>query len=173
MVNGDIARQMSLRGTMAITLNEIRRIRRKIKPLLGQTVWGIKLLGNKGNYIITLNFGDEIVPAEEDEESYGDWRLWIWRCAWRLDHNDKILAGSMDDQQKIQTQLTLLENLPVYSFQVSRPALDTTINFDNRFDLRLFPVEMDKYFHWKLWFPNYDSLIIGPGSSWLYKKDED
>jgi hypothetical protein len=154
---------------MTVTVSDIKSIRRKIEPLVGQTVWGIKIVGKPENSVTILNFGDRIIPADADP--YGDWILWIYRCELRLDDKDKILVGSGDDQQKIQTHLQSLENLPIASVHISRPALDTTLNFDHQFYLRLFPVYMDKYYHWKLWFPNADSLIIGPGSSWAYEKN--
>jgi hypothetical protein len=145
-----------------LTIDDIREIQDKFKQVLGRKSWGVTL--GKGHNLI-LNFGSAI-QAEDSQLIYGEWTLLLYGCAWRIETTEHVLCASADSRSKIQSSIGELEDATIVSIDLSFPSLDTTLTFDNNIFLRLFPVYLDEYYHWKLVDPDDNALIIGPSNRW-------
>jgi len=149
---------------MAVTKNDIQEIQNTLAPLLGRTAWGVSL--GIGSFI-TLEFGVPI-SGEASKHTHGEWHLWIYYCAWRLEQGDQILAGSEDPRPKMEAAVRQLEGLDLQAVDLALPALDTAFTFSNSFVLRIFPVYSDDHEHWMLYTPDNKVLVLGPSTNWSY-----
>ena len=141
-------------------LNEIHRI---LSGLIGQSAWGVFL--GVGSYI-TAEFGS--AKSADSGRVHGEWHLWVYNCAWRLQTADAVLAGSEDDRERLRTVLEALNGKTLRSFTVYCPAGEATLTFEGDLELRLFPVTTTDYEHWMVFAPDGHVLQMGPGAEWTY-----
>lgn len=143
----------------------IHEVQVKINPLLGQRAWGVSL--GVGSFL-TLEFGKPL-PLRENQRPHGEWHLWIYYCAWRLEKEDKILSASEDDRYKIEAAVQHLEGLSLQSIELFPPAGDAVFMFEQQIVLRVFAIYSEEYEHWLLYEPDGNVLSVGPGSDWSYQ----
>jgi hypothetical protein len=146
-----------------ITDRDIQTVKSKIEPILGQKAWGVSL--GEGSFL-TLNFGCKILSKNKDSDINGEWYLWIYYCAWRLEKNNQVLAASEDSRSKLEAAIRHLEGLTIQSIDILKPAWDTIISFEKNIVLRLFPIYSEEYEHWILFMPDDYVLTIGSGTDW-------
>jgi hypothetical protein len=65
-------------------------------------------------------------------------RLLLTTIAWRIDAQDRILAGSSDPVEDVRRALRALLGKTVFAVQVAAPSMDTTFDFAG-LQLRVFP----------------------------------
>ncbi len=141
---------------------DIGGIQAKLNLLLQQKAWGVSL--GFGSFL-TLEFGQPLPPSEERQKIHGEWHLWLYNCAWRLEEDDKILAASGDERHKLETAIHRLEGLTLQSVNLLSPAWDVVFTFEHQVVLRLFTIYSQDYEHWFLYVPDGNVLSVGPGSS--------
>lgn len=151
---------------MTTTANDLQEIQKIIAPLLGEKAWGVAL--GVGSFV-TMEFGQPVPPQKPGDKQHGEWHLWIYCCAWRLEAENAVLAASEDDRTKLETVLKRLENLELLAIDLSLPGLDTLVTFDQEVVLRLFPIFSEEFEHWLLYTPDGRVLTIGPGMNWSYE----
>lgn len=157
---------------MTVTGTDIHEIKNKLAPLLGKKAWGV----SKGvGSFVTLEFGRPLPTNGSNERTHGEWHLWLYNCAWRLEAGRRqVLAGSGDSPDRIEAAIQQLEGLSFDSIEISPPALDTAMTFSEDMTLRLFPISQDMELeHWMLYTPDGNVLLIGPGTSWSYENAEE
>ncbi len=150
---------------MTVTEMDIHEIQAKIQPLLGKKAWGVSI--GVGSFL-TLDFGAKLIDKKVPERPYGEWHLWITHCAWRLEKGTEVIVASEDPRSELKKKVLSLENLALQSVKLTAPALETTFFFEGETILRLFPIYTQEYDHWKLYTPDENVLVIGPGTQWLY-----
>jgi hypothetical protein len=151
---------------VAMTENDIAEIDRIIKPLLGQRPWEVDL--GVGSFI-TMQFGRLLPPEGVRKKSRGEWYLWVYCCAWRLERGQEVLAASQDPRPTLRLALRPIEGMAVDSITMSPPAGDTVIGFDGGYILRLFTEYSKQNESWMLFMPEGKVLVVGPGSSWTFE----
>jgi hypothetical protein len=147
-----------------MVMNGLSEIYKLINPLLGQRIWKAWL--GEGNFLI-LELGSQINDPKL-KRPRGEWTLWVYMAAWRLETSAEIVTASEDEREKITVNIKQLEGLGVESIEVIYPSLDTTILFENGITLKIFSVYSDEETHWKLFMPNDKVLLVGPSNSWIY-----
>ncbi len=153
---------------MPVTDTDLNDIQAIIRPLLGQEAWGVAL--GEGSFI-TLEFGARRPTTRARERPHGEWHLWVYCCAWRLDGNDAVIAASEDMRTTLEAAVQRLNGLALRAVDIRRPALETTLTFDNGITLQLFPVFSEDFEHWMLYTPEGKVLTIGPGTNWSYEPE--
>lgn len=153
---------------MTITETDIVKIKAMISPMLGQKAWDVSL--GHGSFI-TLEFGTPVSSSEVDKKPCGEWHLWVYCCAWRLEDENVVLASSEDSRSKLKVAIQRLEGRELCSVELLRPAWDTIFIFTEGVSLRLFSIHSEEYQHWMLFMPNGNCLVIGPGSNWSCESD--
>lgn len=146
---------------MAASKTDEDRIQALLAPLVGLPAWGCKL--GVGSFV-TLEFG----PPQPGTGGvvHGSWHLWLYGCAWRIEHDQDTLAGSDDERHVMADAIKVLDGLILQEIGVRAPALDATWTFANGYQLQLFPMSAKEGEHWMVFLPDGNVLGIGPGSSW-------
>jgi hypothetical protein len=145
---------------------KIQELQAKVNPLLGQKTWGVSL--GFGSFI-TLEFGQPLPPSNEHKKIHGEWHLWLYNCAWRLEEEDRILAASGDERDKIETAIHRLDNLTLQSIDLLPPAWDAVFTFEHQILLRLFAMYSQDYESWFLYTPDGKVLSVCSGGYWSYE----
>ena len=151
---------------MAVTETDIRQIQALINPILSQKAWGTSL--GFGSFI-TLEFGNLLPSNQERQQTHGEWHLWIYDCAWRIEEGNEVLASSEDPRPKLELAVQRLEGLALNSVELLPPAWDTVFRFDEQVVLRSFSIYSEESEHWMLYTPDRKVISVGPGSSWSYE----
>jgi len=174
---------------MSINPTDRNLIEAKISPLLGYKAWGVSL--GHGSFI-TLEFGNPVKQVVEyrnpvkrkhgnlvkrSEYTRGEWHLWIYLCAWRLEQNLEVLVACEDSRSKIALELQKIEGMNLKSVKFIPPLWDTLFTFDNQLALRTFSLysdpsdpEEEGAEDWMLFMPDGNVLAVGPGSQWCCEK---
>ncbi len=130
--------------------------------MIGLSVWGAQQ--GHGSFL-TLQFGE---PRPADPER-GAFHLWIYMCAWRVEHGQDLGAASEDSNERIAAALHRLNGQAITAVRFERPSLSTTFEFG---DSRLITFENhtdateDHSEQWMLFRPDNLVLSVGPGSAW-------
>jgi hypothetical protein len=151
---------------MSLSKTDLYEIQATVTPLLGHKAWNVSL--GVGSFI-TLEFGEPLPLGEQDKRIHGEWHLWVYMCAWRLEKNNEFIAGSEDPRDKLETDVKLMEGLTIKSIELLPPAYDTVISFKEGVILRLFSIYSKENEHWILYTPDGNVLSIGPGTNWSYE----
>lgn len=126
---------------------------------------------------ITIDFGRDFSEELKTRTGtkirhYGEWRLWIYMCAWRIDINKKPCAGSEDSREKIENYLSELAQKQLNEVIILNDAFDATLIFGNDIELHLFSFHTEEREQWKLFTPEKKVFIAGPGNEWSYQDSD-
>ena len=135
------------------TRHDKAEIQAKMHGLLGQQAWWVRR--GQGSFL-TMEFGRPVPPAKFGEVAHGEWHLWLYGCAWRL-----------DEPVKIEKVIQRLEGRALQSFDLQPPALDAVITFEEQLLLRLFSVNTEEMESWMLFTPD-KVITVGPAGQWSY-----
>lgn len=145
-------------------MHDIAEIQAKMRGILGQRAW--RVVRGQGSFL-TMEFGRPVQPATPDEVAHGEWHLWLYGCAWRLEEGEHILVASEDEHAKIEKAIQRLEGRALQSFDLLLPALDAVVTFEGGVILRLFSVETEAMDSWMLFTPD-KVITVGPAGRWSY-----
>jgi len=146
---------------------------------LFQKISGIKPTRIKLGHgsFITMDFGRDI-PQEIKTRNgpqtryFGEWHLWVYMCAWRIDKNKKPFAGSEDTREKIENCLLELANRTLKKAEILNDAFDTKLLFDEDMELYLFSFYTEEKEQWMLFTPDRKTFTAGPGCAWSYRDSD-
>lgn len=126
--------------------------------LVGQKSWGVS--SGVGSFL-TLEFGNS--QTSPDKRGHGEFHLWIYGCAWRIEKEGEFIVGSQDEKEYItETAPVILNNLVVTGVYIHPETLDTSIKFESEVFLHTFSISSDME-HWILYLPEGKILAAGPG----------
>ncbi len=144
-----------------------------------------KLIGTKPTRInlghgsfLTFDFGRDIEEKIKTRSGgfkiihFGEWILWVYMCAWRIDKNDKPFIGSNDSRDFIEQNLRSLEDKELRKVIVLNEAFDATLIFGDEYKLHLFSFQVTDDEQWKLFTPEHKTFIAGPGCTWSYRDSD-
>jgi hypothetical protein len=141
-----------------------------VRNLKGHSPWGVRL--GVGSFL-TMEFGK---PEANGSGSavHGEWHLWFYMCSWRIENEDKVIAGSEDERSRIET---VLENLALGSIEkidLVRPSLDLAMQFSIGTKALTFSTSSaGNERQWMLFTPDGHCLTVyGDGSFEYSRKDE-
>jgi hypothetical protein len=137
-----------------------------IFPMLEKKAWGIKL--GYGSFL-TIEFGVPVKDEHDESIVYGEWHLWVYCCAWRIEKSGSLLVCSEDAREKIEGTISQMEGCTLKDFKIEKDVPDTTFIFENDLQLRLFIIYSEEYEHWKLFMPGDETIVCGPGTSFSVK----
>lgn len=151
--------------------NDIAEIHAKLQGVIGKKAWGVE--HGIGTFV-TMEFGQPMPPEYPNGKSHGEWHLWVYGGAWRLEKGEQVVVASEDDQTKIETEVQCLEGCVLQSFEIMTPALDSVLTFEQEIILRIFSVYSEEIEgrgmdNWRLYTPDAGNVItIHPGGKWSY-----
>jgi hypothetical protein len=105
-----------------------------IRSLIGKAPWEVMLGAGS---VLTLEFGVRD-PRQSAFRIHGEWRLWLYECAWRLECRDTILTGSQHERSLAANAVKKISRSEITEIVLTRPGLDLEITFRNECRLRTF-----------------------------------
>jgi hypothetical protein len=130
-------------------------LRELVQSMVGRPAWSPAL--GIGSYL-TLEVGARA-------GTHGEYHVWLYCTAWRLDRGAELLCGSEDDRGAITKAIAVMDGRTVAAAGVS-DSLELTLGFDDGTVLRAFPIFSRGYEHWMVFAPNGYVYTAGPGSIW-------
>lgn len=130
--------------------------------LVGQTSWDARL--GIGSFL-TIEFGARRPPSGPSGIEHGEFHLWAYCVAWRVDADGAMVVASEDDRDDIKNAIHRLNGRVVQDVIVS-DALELDLAFDDGMRLALFPIFSQGFEHWILFVPSGDVYTAGPGTTW-------
>lgn len=139
--------------------------------LIGIKTTRVKL--GHGSFI-TIDWGKDIITHKKTNTkvhtfTFGEWHLWVYMCAWRLQQNNKPIIGANDDRELIAEHLSILKGKALVSVTISNESFDTVLQFEDNFQLLLFSFGVKDDEQWMLYTPEKKTFTAGPGTSWEYE----
>lgn len=121
---------------------------------------------------ITIDFGKNIIikgknPSNDFER--GEWHLWVYMCAWRLEQNGNPIIGAGDEKDSIRPKISLLTGKKILKVQILNNSFDTILDFEEGYRLLLFSFSIEDDEQWMFFTPNRKVFTAGPGTSWEYE----
>jgi hypothetical protein len=156
---------------MAPFQKNITDIQAKLQGIIGQKAWGVE--HGMGTFV-TIEFGEPQPPEYPRGKAHGEWHLWVYGGAWRLEKGEQILTASEDDPTKIEAEIQCVEGCILQSFEVVTPALDALLTFEHAIVLRIFSIYSEEteergMDNWRLFTPDAGKVItVHPGGKWSY-----
>jgi len=150
---------------------DITAIQTKLHGIIGKKAWGVE--HGVGTFV-TVEFGQSLPPKDPNGKSYGEWHLWVYGGAWRLEKEGQVVVASEDDQIKIEAEIQCIEGRILQSFEVLTPALDALLTFEHDIILRIFSIYSEEtedrgMDNWMLYTPDAGNVItVHPGGKWSY-----
>jgi hypothetical protein len=123
---------------------------------------------------LTFDFGRDIEEKIKTRSGgfetilFGEWNLWVYMCAWRIDKNNKPFIGSNDSRDLIKQHLRSLESKKLRQVIILNEAFDATLVFGEEYQLHLFSFQVTDHEQWMLFTPEKKTFTAGPGSEWSY-----
>lgn len=127
---------------------------------------------------LTFDFGldheEKIKTRSGDFKTihFGEWHLWVYMCAWRIDRNNKPLIGSNDSRDLIERNLRSLEDKKLTNVTILNESFDANLLFEGGLELLLFSFQVTDDEQWMLFTPEKKVFTAGPGSKWSYQDSD-
>jgi len=142
-------------GPRSVEYTDRSQLRELVRSMVGRPAWSPAL--GIGSYL-TLEVGARA-------GTHGEYHVWLYCTAWRLDRGTELLCGSEDERGEMTKAIAVLDGRTVATAEVS-DGLDLTLGFDDGTVLRAFPIFSRGYEHWMVFAPNGYVYTAGPGSIW-------
>lgn len=148
----------------------MRELQKILNNLVGLTARRVKL--GYGSFI-TMDFGNDIevkvkTKTGVNKHTRGEWHLWVYQCAWRIDKNDKPVVGSEDDRKIIEKLVKCIEGKVLKKFEILTDSFDAKLTFSGNIVLYLFSHITVEVEQWMLYTPGDKVLVVGPSTQWKY-----
>lgn len=126
---------------------------------------------------ITMDFGRDIPEQVKTRNGmttkyFGEWHLWIYMCAWRIDKNKSPLVGSEDSKEKIESSLSELAKRTLKEAAILNNAFDVRFMFGDDMELHLFSFYAQEQKQWMLFTPEKKVFTAGPNNKWSYSDSD-
>jgi len=151
--------------------NELQKI---VNNLVSLKARNVKL--GYGSFI-TMDFGNDVEVVVKTKKGLhkhtrGEWYLWVYQCAWRIDKAGKPVVGSEDDRKIIEKLVKIIENKVLKKFDILTNSFDAKLTFSGGIVLYLFSYITVEVEQWKLFAPGNKVLVTGPGTKWSYRDSD-
>ena len=148
---------------------------KELAESLFQKIIGIKPTRVKQGHgsFITIDFGHDIPEQVKTRNGlitkyFGEWHLWVYMCAWRIDKDKKPLVGCEDSREKIENCLTELAQRQLNKVSILNDAFDAKLVFGEDIELHFFSFYTQEREQWLLFTPEQKVFRAGPGNEWSY-----
>ncbi|MBU0558702.1 MAG: hypothetical protein KKD86_13075 [Bacteroidetes bacterium] len=147
--------------------DKIEELKSAINDIIDKKCWAVSAGEGTGS-VVGLYIGDKFLRKNELKNDklepilrkYDSELSLLISCAWRLDTLDEVLCSSTDSNENagnMITNLLKLQDLEISSANITTPALDLKITFENNMTLHVFCNETN--FEDDL--PNYTFYTMG------------
>jgi hypothetical protein len=130
----------------------------EVRGAFGLTAWGADV--GHGS-LLTFELGAKRTVGGRP---HGDFHLWIYLAAWRIEQPDRVLVSSEDDE--LATRVGILNGRTLQGIVFSKPSMSSTFRFDEKLILTTFSIYTNGGEHWMLYRPDGTVFTAGPGPHW-------
>lgn len=122
---------------------------------------------------ITFDFGRDVTRQVKTRNGiitshFGEWHLWVYMCAWRIDKTKIPVVGCEATREKISCFLSELQKRRLKEVNILNQAFDAKLVFENNMELYLFSFYTQDQEQWMLFTPEKKVFTAGPGNQWSY-----
>lgn len=128
-------------------------------PLIGQTAKGCWL--GYGS-VLFLEFGDRIGPETLQYHRSGEWSLWCDQILWRIEQQDRVLAGSEDDRSTMEAAIDQINGHVLMSGETCGSTGDSILRFNDDLVLRTFVLTSEEDARWHFKHGDAAYILLGP-----------
>jgi hypothetical protein len=152
-------------------MNEKELILNNFNNIIGKSARNVKL--GYGSFV-TIDFGNDIETVIDTKKGKrtsvrGEWHLWLYMCAWRIDKDNEPLIGNEDEKEIISKELEKVEGKKLLEFNLINNAFDMKLKFSDSIDINLFSNNVKDSKQWMLFTPDDYVLVAGPNTSLTFK----
>src|SRR5215211_7238300 len=115
------------------TINPLAEVEAKLALATGKTAWAATL--GVGSFL-TVEFGERV--EQEKGKVHGEFHLWIYCSAWRIETPSQIVASSEDPREVLEPIVSYLDGRTLSSIQLDLPSMSSTFVFSDGTRLRTF-----------------------------------
>lgn len=166
---------MNLIRCMVNSIKEIKSKGTELAEQLLSQIIGMRITRSKLGYgsFITMDWGNDIVEELKtkdgtEKQIFGEWHLWVYMCAWRLEKSGDPIIGAGDERDIIQPKIPLLIGKKLLQAQVLNNSFDVILHFEQGYRLLLFSFEVEDSEQWLFFTPNRKVFTAGPRTNWKY-----
>lgn len=153
-----------------------KQLRAILDALIGKPVTQVQL--GHGSFL-TFDFGQlmqETTISKNGRVSihwFGEWHLWVYMCAWRIDKNDTPFVSCEDDRIIIADKVQALQGTSIVKYEILNIAYDTKFYFGDNFTVTLFGIYTadPACVAWYLYDMQVGKVLTVRAGGWLYEKD--
>ncbi len=145
------------------------KIENILTSVYGKEAWGADL--GYGSFL-TVEFGQPVKTDPKSSRKYGEWNLWLYGCAWRIEQTGSVLAGCEDEREDIKAVVGILNGKKLVKIEFGPVAFDTVFRFEDNLDIRTFQIYRGDMENWFFYFPEHKVLSIGPGINWSFNRSD-
>jgi hypothetical protein len=126
-----------------------------LEVLRGKAAWDVARAA--GSWL-SFYFGKKLVDSRGILS--GEWGLYVY-APWIIQTEQVAIVSSNDRQGFMDKVLLKLQGIPVADISVKEVSFDMTLNFENGFQLRVFPVHAEeRQFEMPYWMFAHDAHFI-------------
>src|SRR5689334_15213275 len=103
---------------MKVSTDDIRQIESILDSIVGMKPWSVRL--GWGSFL-TFEFGKELKDQGYSQPA-GEWHLWVYMAAWRLETSHDIVTVCEDSRDFIRLQIKRLQGKTLQKAHVYAPA---------------------------------------------------
>ena len=112
--------------------------------------------------VLFLEFGEPQPLKDLDRHPFGEWSLWGDHILWRIEQEDRVLAGSEDDRSVMERAIEQINDRVLVSGEISQSTGDSQLEFADHIVLKTFVLTSEEDARWQLRHGNTDFAALGP-----------
>jgi hypothetical protein len=128
-------------------------------PVIGQKAQGCWL--GYGS-VLFLEFGQPQPVSDGPNNTRGQWGLQCDWVQWRIEQQDRILAGSEDDRATIESGIGQVDGKTFISGEILQPSGDSVLTFSDDLVVRTFVITTEKDPRWNFRDQEGKYFLLGP-----------
>ncbi|MGL4338898.1 MAG: hypothetical protein ACRCSP_00530 [Rhodoglobus sp.] len=144
-----------------MTVIDIAQARQMAEAAVGRRTWGTAL--GVGSFL-TIELGSVVAATSPGGKAHGEYQLWVYCSAWRIQSKDAVLASSEDPRDFLKKAVVALDGQLLSAVSIDYPSLSTVFEFEGGLTLATFSIFSKDYEHWMLYCPDKLVLTAGPAS---------
>jgi hypothetical protein len=129
---------------------------------VGRKAWGTTL--GVGSFL-TVELGASATSAATPTKEHGEYHLWVYCSAWRIQTADAVVASSEDAREVLEKSVPVLDGLELVAVSIEHPSLSANFQFEGGISLTTFSIFSTDYEHWMLYGPGGTVLTAGPAAA--------
>jgi hypothetical protein len=105
---------------MEMSDNDLAGVEPRLAAAYGRAAWGTAL--GVGRFL-TVEFGAQRAEPDPGRRVHGEFHLWVYCSAWRIDTPRDIVTASEDPREHLETAVPYLDGRTLSAIRIQPPSL--------------------------------------------------